>query len=96
MDSSMNSMDVSSSNQTPPAFTNQTSGNIYSNPVVNNERPRLEEFPQMFASLGLPAREDWAYNMRHTAQQISERFYLGSNDVARSEALLEGMGITHV
>jgi hypothetical protein len=34
--------------------------------------------------------------MRHTAQQISERFYLGSNDVARSEALLEGMGITHV
>jgi hypothetical protein len=34
--------------------------------------------------------------MRHTAQQISERFYLGSNDVARNRAKLQEMGVTHV
>ncbi|KAJ9095353.1 hypothetical protein QFC19_007597 [Naganishia cerealis] len=34
---------------------------IYSNPVVNNDKPRLDEFPLLFESLGLPAREDWAY-----------------------------------
>lgn len=36
------------------------------------------------------------YNMRHTAQQISERFFLGSNDVARDAAKMQAMGITHM
>ncbi|KAJ9113550.1 hypothetical protein QFC20_001901 [Naganishia adeliensis] len=73
-----------------------SNGPIYSNPVVSNEKPKLEDYPQLFSSLGLPAREDWAYNMRHGAQQISERFYLGSNDVARDPAKMQAMGVTHI
>ncbi|GHJ87186.1 hypothetical protein NliqN6_3588 [Naganishia liquefaciens] len=68
----------------------------YDNPVVSNERPKLEDYPALFSSIGLPPREDWAYNKRHAAQMISERFFLGSNDVARNQALLREMGITHI
>ena len=32
----------------------------YNNPVVSNERPKLEDYPTLFSSIGLPAREDWS------------------------------------
>ncbi|KAI5453387.1 hypothetical protein NCC49_005866 [Naganishia albida] len=95
MDTTMTPMDISSSSSGMTAVPSNN-GPIYRNPVVSNEKPRLEDYPQLFASLGLPAREDWAYNMRHTAQQISERFFLGSNDVARDAAKMQAMGITHI
>lgn len=52
-------MDISSGSSDMTAVPSSI-GPIYSNPVVSNEKPKLEDYPQLFAALGLPAREDWA------------------------------------
>lgn len=59
MVTAMTPMDVSSDSADMTAVPS-SNGPIYSNPVVSNEKPKLEDYPQLFSSLGLPAREDWA------------------------------------